>query len=132
MAEGRVTETGMSEARRTLERLPRAISSALRGVAHLTAVRIRDGARQRLLAQTHGTGKTANAIAVREEEAKQQFLVESKAVRPAPANLPIWLEYGTSKMAARPYIRPAAESQRDDYTRATEAAVGRAASQAGL
>jgi hypothetical protein len=53
-------------------------------------------------------------------------------VRPAPANLPIWLEYGTSKMAARPYMRPAAEAQRDDYQRAAERAVTRAAESVGL
>jgi hypothetical protein len=69
---------------------------------------------------------------VREEEAKQQFLVESKAARPAPANLPIWLEYGTSKMSARSYFRPAAEAQADAYIRATERAVAHAAESVGL
>jgi HK97 gp10 family phage protein len=132
MAEGRVTQAGMTEARRALERLPSSVSLALRGAAHLIAVRIRDGAKQRLLAQTHGTGRTANAIAVVEDAEQQQFRVESKAVRPAPANLPIWLEYGTSKMAARPYMRPAAEAQRDDYQRAAERAVTRAAESVGL
>jgi hypothetical protein len=132
MAEGSVTQTGMTEARRTVESLPRAVSSALRGVAHLTANRIRDGARHRLLAQTHGTGRTAAAIAVHEDSEKKLFRVESKAVRPAPANLPIWLEYSTRYMAARPYMRPAAEAQRDAYARASEVASARAAQGAGL
>jgi len=132
MAGAGVTQTGMTEARRTVQALPRAISAALRGVAHLTAVRIRDGAKQRLLAQTAGTGRTAAAIAVHEDDEQQQFRVESKAVRPAPANLPIWLEYGTVKMAARPYMRPAAEAQRDAYARASEAAATRAAESVGL
>lgn len=132
MAQAGVMQTGMTEARRTVDRLPRAVSQALRGAAFVTATRIRDKAKALLLAQTQGTGKTAAAIAVHEDEDQQQFRVESKAVRPAPANLPLWLEHGTVKMSARPYMRPAAESQRDEYVRASERAISHLAKDIGL
>lgn len=110
-----VTQSGMREARAAIERLAPAVRASLRSVAQRTALRIRDGARHRLLAQTQGTGRTAAAIAVREDPDEKAFAVESKAVRPSPANLPLWLEFGTVHMTARPYMRPAVEAESDRY-----------------
>ena len=122
----------MREARRTVERLPATVTARLRRAASQTATRIQGGARARLRAQTRGTGRTADAISVREDADGKAFAVESKAVRPAPANLPGWLEYGTSKMAARPYMRPAAEAERARYRREIQTAAEQAAHEAGL
>jgi len=38
----------------------------------------------------------------------------------------LWLEYGTSRMAARPYFRPAVEAMRAKFVKRLEAAVRRA------
>ena len=132
MAEGRVIQTGMSEARRTVERLPQAMRIALRAVAMRSAHRIAADAARRLRAQTRGSGETADAISVREEHQERAFLVESKATRGRPANLPFWLEFGTSKMSARPYMRPSAEAEQDRYRSGIEDAAIRTAQREGL
>lgn len=127
-----VTQTGMDEARRTVAQLSDRLTAELMSVAARTGTRIRDGARARLKAQTHGTGRTAEAIRMSVDEPNKRVLVESKAVRPAPANLPSWLEYGTSKMTAKSYMRPSAEAEANKYSADMRAAVERAATAVGL
>jgi hypothetical protein len=141
MSDSNFTQTGRNEFVQAVERLPDAVTKALRSVALVTAHRVKGDAQQILRSKTHGTGKTADAIFVEEDAADQAFLVKSPGV-PHPRlslhrmkrsgrthtqkvsqnNLPIWLEHGTSKMAARPYMRPAADHAQAPYRRDMEAA----------
>ena len=77
-------------------------------------------AKQILLSKTHGTGKTASSIVVTEEPEKKQFLVE--VINPDNPNLALWIERGTVKMRARPFMRPAADEIDASYRREMEAA----------
>lgn len=115
-----VTTTGLREARAAVAQLPRAVTLALRGVAWQSSRRIKADAQRRLRAQTHGTGKTADAIVVIEEEAKKQFVIASQGDAGDAANLPLWLEYGTVKMTAKPYMRPSALAESPTYKREME------------
>lgn len=125
MATGGVTVTGLREMRAGARALPAALSGALRGVAASTAVRIRTGARARLAAQTAGTGRTGDSLAIVEDAAGKAFRVEPTPVPRRPANLPLWLEYGTWKMGARPFLGPALQAESAQYIRACTAIVDR-------
>lgn len=127
-----VTQTGMADARRTVERLPQVMQSAFRAVAMRSAHRIAANAAAILRQKTKGTGDTAEAIRVVEDSDDQQFLVESKAPQGRPANLPKWLEFGTVKMSARSYMRPARENEDPRYAEGMRRAVEKAALDVGL
>lgn len=117
-----ITITGLEETRQAVEALPRAVTLALRAVAWRTSRTVSDLAKANLRRQTHGTGKTADSIHVIEEADEQQFVVVVGGNPDRPANLPDWLEFGTRHMAARPYIRPAADEAEPAYLREMEQA----------
>ena len=127
MAREGVTTTGLREMRAAVRMFPRAEQEALRAVAWRVSRRVTAGAKQRLRAQTKGTGATADAIVVREDAEQKRFIVESKAPAGAAANLPMWLEFGTSKQAPRPYMSPAAQAENESYTREMRAVSERVA-----
>lgn len=122
MTEGSVTETGMAELRRGVEDLPRTVTLALRNVAWHSSRRIKDRAAQILNSKTHGTGKTAASIEIIEEPENKQFIVWPAGNPDRPANLPLWLERGTRNMAARSFLRPAADEEDANYKAAMERA----------
>lgn len=122
MAAG-VTITGLTEFKAGVEQLPRAITLALRGVAWKTSRRVKDLARARLQSQTHGTGKTAAALRITERDQMKAFIVDVGPVPGRPDNLALWLELGTVKMSARPFLRPALEETNPAYIRECDAAV---------
>lgn len=115
MASG-VTTTGEAEMRANVERLPDAVTQALRNVARATAEREQATAR-RLLAekQLTFTRELAGAIVIREDLARKQYVVESGPPPGQAANVPIWNEYGTRFMRARPYMRPASDMETERY-----------------
>lgn len=122
MADAQVTATGLTELRRAIDQLPRAVELALRNVAWHSSRRIQARARQLLLSKTHGTGKTAASIEVIEDEAERSFIVHPAGNPDRPANLPLWLERGTRHMTARPFMRPAADEEDPRYKRESEQA----------
>lgn len=65
------------------------------------------------------TGRLANSIFF-EVEGRLTATVGSRLI------YALWLEYGTSKMAARPYFRPAVEAMRPKFQARLEAAVRKA------
>lgn len=65
------------------------------------------------------TGRLVNSIFF-EVQGKLTATVGSRLV------YALWLEYGTSRMAARPYFRPAVEAMRVRFVKRLEAAVRRA------
>jgi hypothetical protein len=124
---GSATVTGLRELQAAIQKLPDAVTAALKAEARASADRIAAHAAALLRAQTHGTGRTAAAIRVLEEGADKQFVVNSPGTADKPANLPIWLEYGTRFMTAKPHMRPAADAESAAYKQHMAAAAERAA-----
>lgn len=122
MANAGVTTTGLREMRAGVEKLPAAVTAQLRSVAWRTSRRVMAGAKARLLARTHGTGRTADAIKVIEEADRKQFVVASQGRPDRPANLPLWLELGTVHMQGIHYMRDALLAESAQYVREGEAA----------
>ncbi len=57
-------------------------------------------------------------------------MVNSPGHPDRPANLPVWLEFGTRYMTAKPHMRPAADAESERYkfnmVKAAEDAAGEA------
>lgn len=122
MSDG-MTITGLSELRAAAAALPSRFVTLQRAVAEATAKRILAGARERLRAQLK-SNRTAliDALAVIEDAPSHTFRVVSSPPRGQSANLPVWVEYGTIKMGARPYMHPSAEAETDRYATESEVA----------
>jgi HK97 gp10 family phage protein len=122
------TQTGMAEMRQSIEQFSDDQTAALKAVARATAERILSRERQLLASQTHGEGNTADALFIEEDAANKQFIVRFGLIKKRTANLPLWLEYGTVHMTARPFVRPAADAEKERYRRDMETASASAAS----
>lgn len=130
MAQGSVTITGLDEVRAAVTELPRAVTLAVRAVAWRTSRRVYSSAQARLNALTHGTGETARNLRVTEHEERKSFVVDVGPMAGRPANLPLWIERGTIKMRARPFMRPSLEAESATYIREVEDAVQRVGTEA--
>ena len=87
-----------------------------------TAQAVAADMRARLNAQTHGSGLTAGGIAIEVSELTKVAI----GVRAAPGRdprVPFWLEYGTVKMSARPFIQPAVAAAEAAHHKNAAAAV---------
>lgn len=132
MADAGATATGLKELRALIEALPDDVTAALKSVARDTAGRIQARAQGLLRSQQKTAAHAlADAIAVTEDDAQQQFVVESKAPAGQPANVPLWNERGTRFMAARPYMRPAGDAEQDRYQRDSLTAAEKVADRLG-
>jgi HK97 gp10 family phage protein len=129
MAAG-VTMTGLKEFARGVEQLPRAVTLALRSVAHRTAGRVYSSAKARLQSQTHGEGKFITGLRIVERDQMKAFIVDVGHVVGRPDNLALWLELGTVKMSARPFLRPSMEEHSASYIHEADAAVQTAGEEA--
>lgn len=98
------------------------LEAELRAVAARTARRMQGGAQLRVRVRSR---KTHDAIKVREEPDKRRFLVEVEDVPGRNPMVPVWLEYGTAKMGAHPFMGPAADAERATYAAEGEAACAR-------
>jgi hypothetical protein len=108
-----------------------AAESLCREAAHVTAQRVQAGAQAR--AQWGATGKTREAITI--DEGPEPLGGYRVYVGPTvddegwrrPANLPLWLEFGTRKMAPHPFLFAAARVEEaphlDRIGRAVQAAI---------
>ena len=120
-------QTGLVELRHAVERFSDDQTAALKAVARATAERVLRRERQLLADKTHGEGNTAAALFIEDDSANKRFIVRFGLIKGRPANLPIWIEYGTVHQAARPFVRPAADAEKEPYRREMEAASAGAA-----
>lgn len=115
---GSVTTTGLDELRRAIDAFPKTVEQVFQDTARVTANAIAQRARQRVPVRT---GRTQRSIRVVEDLAHHAYHVEvgAHAGMPAdrewPPNLPIWIEYGTRFIPARPFMRPAIDAEREPY-----------------
>jgi hypothetical protein len=116
-----VQVTGLVEFRRGISRVDAAARRALRGAAHTVAVRLT----QRITAAARGYGwrTLPGEIRLYDEPQRSQYRVAVEPRPPRPRNLPIWLEYGTVKMSARPFIGPAQRDAEREYLPEAERAL---------
>ena len=112
MASG-MTVTGLDDFRAKVSALPDRVRAASVGVALATGKRVLARAQANLAAQTKGSGRTAKAMTIDVEN--NAVIVQSKAPSRSPGNLPLWIEYGTVKQPARPYLGPAAKAESGQY-----------------
>lgn len=122
MADSKVVTTGRDELVEAINRFPDDVTAACKSIAQRYAVLIKLDMQRRLLQQTEGEGNTAEAIAVFEDAPNKQYVVGFNVIKNRPANLPLWLEYGTIRMKARPFVRVSADAVRDAYRQAMDAA----------
>jgi len=113
--DGSAVASGLTALRAGIEKLDATVTAALKATARASADRIAAHAAQLLRSQTHGTGRTADAIRVLDETDRKQYVVNSPGHPDRPANLPMWLEFGTRYMTAKPHMRPAGDAETERY-----------------
>lgn len=111
MADFDVEVLGLKELDRALQELAypaarRALRKGMRRGANV----VRDEARAKARVKTGNLKRKIRTRERREQEGNLRFAVEV----PRSAFYGRFLEYGTSKMAARPFLRPAAESKTEE------------------
>ncbi len=135
MDNGSATATGLKELSETIDRLPATVTAALRGVAHSTSVRIQTRAHD--LApfdpeprgtHTEGNPHLRDAIVIEEDTTQKQFRIFPNT--PWLPELGLWIERGTVKMSARPFMRPAGDGEDARYKRDSLAAAERVVTEA--
>lgn len=106
------------------DRLGAEAQAVLMAIARETADELKAEVQARIRRQTAGTGRTANAITVERQETG--YRVTSGEQNPRPANLPIWLEFGTKHMTPRPAWEAARRLLSGTYVRRVESGLQRA------
>jgi HK97 gp10 family phage protein len=112
------------------DRLGPVAERACHAAARATAERVREEARARV---RRATGQTASAITVDEAEPPLggwRVYVDRMGSR--PANLPIWIEFGTSKMPAQPFLFNSAQLEEGAHLRRIAEAIEDAIGEVGL
>lgn len=100
----------VQEADRTASRL----ETELRALAQRTSARVQRVAQARVRVRTR---QTQQHIRVYEDSDKRQFRIQVDDVAGRNPMVPVWLEFGTSKLGAQPFMGPALEEVRGDYAR---------------
>lgn len=131
MAQAGADATGIKELATAIDKLPQVVTAALRGVAKTSAERIRRRAHDLAPVgeaprgtHTEGQPHMRDTIAVTEEADKKQFVVGPNT--PWLPELGLWIERGTVRMLARPFMRPAGDEEDAHYKRASVAAADQA------
>lgn len=121
--------TGLDALKRQVDRLPDAVTDACRKVARDTALRVRARAVQKVPVDS---GITRDSIVVTPHVEEKRYRVEVGAAPPHRRDdgdtaflpmLPVWLEFGTKEMGARPFMRPAGDAESERYIRDMTSAV---------
>lgn len=99
----------------------------LKDAAYITAQNVRREARARV---RRATGATAQGITVEETHQKDGYVVFP--FRPENPGLPGWIEMGTEKMKARPFLLNSARLEEGAHLRRIAEALDYAAEDAGL
>ena len=113
-----------------LDQLGPAAERHVHRAARITAEQIRDEASGRV---RRATGKTAGAITI--EEAPPPlggYRVFVGAVLGRAANLPQWIEFGTRRMEARPFLFSSARLEEGAHLRRISEAMTKAIAETGL
>lgn len=122
----------LAQLRRDVERLPKVVTERLRAVAWRKSREVRDLARSLAPRNEQVRGRLnegqphlADSIVIDEDAAGKAFLVRPET--PWNPNLGLWIERGTAKMDAKPFMRPAGDQVTDSYRREMVAAATAAA-----
>lgn len=117
--------TDFSQVYRSLNGLVSAaehIEVELKALAHRRARAVHAVAQRRLpeAGQGKATGKTRAALHVVDDSAHKRFRVEVADIPGRDPMVPVYLEFGTVGMSARPFLRPAVDENREGYVREAE------------
>src|SRR6266700_2374740 len=93
---------------KALDRIPDAILVKTRAASRISAEHIQREIRAWLERMTHGTGQTADHITVEDSHSGHGAVIFANAKRSdgrgTRLHVPRWLEYGTTRLAARPFF----------------------------
>jgi HK97 gp10 family phage protein len=90
----------------------------LKPLAHRRAMAVRAAAQARVRV---ATGATREHIIVVDDSSNRQFRVEVQDVPGRNPMVPVWIEFGTSKVPARPFLGPAVDESRTAFLADVEA-----------
>ncbi len=76
------------------------------------------------------TGLTRISIIVVDDSANKQYIVEVQDMTGRMAMLPVWIEFGTKNMPARPFMGPSLFESRPAYLNEAEALIARVEAEA--
>src|SRR3990167_2635301 len=116
MAEG-TTSTGLEEFKAAARAFPEEHRKALRAVAQATATRVEARAIANMQASKYPAQARTVIIATEEDAANQAFTVIAKPAPRRPGNITLWIEHGTLRVPAQPFMRPAAQAETAQYRR---------------
>ncbi len=90
----------------------------LKALAQRRASAVHSAAQNRLPrpGEKYATGKTRAALHIVDDSAKKQFRVEVGDIPGRDPMVAVYIEFGTVGTAARPYLRPSVDENRDGYT----------------
>lgn len=113
-----------------LDRLGAVAERYVKAAAEVTAQRIAEGARGRV---RRATGQTAAAITVSEAPGPLGgYRVFVGSMQGRAANLPQWLEFGTRKLSAQPFMFNSARLEEGAHERRIRQAIERAIAEQGF
>lgn len=111
---GGVTTTGFEAYDRAVRSLPGVLAAHLERAARTSARRLQTTAQAAASARDW---QLANEIFLEHIPSDHRFRVFVRPRPPRPANLPLWLVYGTRHMTPRDFWTPAVERERAQYPR---------------
>lgn len=109
-----------------VERAAVDVEADLKAAASRRAKAVHAVAHDRLPAKgetKYATGVMRDHLVIVDDSAHQQFRVEVSDIPGRDPMVPVYHEFGTVGTAARPFLRPAVDENRDSYIRDAEAAV---------